>query len=99
MNAKFSEGEVVIAEFKNYPENNGEYTIIEVLTAEQFSTEFKDFLSIKSMYYRLQGLRIVGPSRGAICDAAGERSLRKKHTPSEFSFNSLMDNLKLPQSA
>lgn len=99
MNAKFSEGEVVIAEFKNYPENNGGYTIIEVLTAEQFSTEFKDFLSIQSMYYRLQGLKIVGPNRGAICDAAGERALRKKHTPSEFSFNNLMDNLKLPQSA
>lgn len=39
---------------------------------------------------------VVGPNGN---DKWTENALRKKHTPSEFSFNSLMDNLKLPQSA
>jgi hypothetical protein len=39
---------------------------------------------------------VVGPNGN---DKWTENALRKKHTPSEFSFNRLMDNLKLPQSA
>ena len=39
---------------------------------------------------------VVGPNGN---DKWTENALRKKHQPSEFSFDSLIDNLKLPQSA
>ncbi len=93
MRQLFEIGEQVIADFKNYPENNGEYTILEVLTPEQMKEEFREYSILQSIYYRLDGLTIVGPRNGTICNAAGQSALRKKHKPSELSFTELMTNL------
>lgn len=90
---KFSVGEIVVADFKNYPQNNGEYTVLEVMSPEQVKIEFKDFKIYQTIYYRLGGLEIIGPIRGSIYNAAAEKALRKKQEPSGFSFDELMDNL------
>lgn len=93
----FEVGEEVIAQFKYYPQNNGEYVIIEILTPEQFSKEFPEFLNNSRIYYRLEGLKIVGDkSLKYTTDCASESALRKKHKPSEMSFDGLMDFLKSP---
>lgn len=97
MKQLFEVGEVVIADFKYYPQNNGEYTILEVLTQEQVKAEFPKFNILSDVYYRLEGLAIIGPKNGDICDAAGQPALRKKHQPSSQSFKDMMTTLKSPQ--
>ena len=96
MNPKFKQGEIVIANFKNYPQNNGEYTILEIMTPEQAQAEFNDFKIQSSVYYRLEGLEIVGPTSGTICSCAAEPALRKKHDKGNMSYKELMNSLKSP---
>lgn len=93
----FEVGEEVIAQFKNYPHYNGEYIVVEVLTLDEYKKEFPSFRAFGPFYYRLEGLKIIGnmaPDRTTDC--ASESSLRKKHKPSEMSFDGLMDFLKSP---
>ena len=85
--------EVVIADFKYYPQNNGEYTVLEVMTPEKVKAEYPKFNILGSIYYRLEGLAIVGAISGEICNAAGQPALRKKHIPGEFRYNELIKNL------
>lgn len=81
----YAKGEVVILK------STGQECII-------LSVEFKEAIEITgrkglhSIFCYQVG--VVGPNG---FDLWTESALRKKHKPSEFSFNSLMDNLKLPQ--
>lgn len=98
MKQLYEVGEQVVAVFVNYPECNGEYVVLEVMTPEQTKAEFPMFsIRENSLYYRLDGLEIEGPMTGTICNAAAERALRKKHEPSQQSFKDLMTTLKSPQ--
>lgn len=97
MKQLYEVGEVVVAVFVNYPECNGEYVVLEVMTPEQTKAEFPMFsIRENSLYYRLDGLKI-NPVEGVSCNAAAERALRKKHEPSQQSFKDLMTTLKSPQ--
>lgn len=95
MKQLYKVGELVIATFVNYPECNGEYTVIEATTAEQTKAEFPMFkIHENSLYYRLDGLEIKGPRTGTICNMAAERALRKKQEPGEMGYEELMTSLK-----
>lgn len=91
MNAKFSVGEEVILQSKAYPEFNGEAVVLEVFCSTG-GVDRDGIRFIEGGYAYM--LTIKSPTIGRKWH---EAALRKKHQPSEFTFNSLMDNLKLPQ--
>jgi len=91
----FQVGEEVTAIFKNYPESNGDYVILEVLSNQQARQEILGTGSklLCEFYYRLDGLELIWQGQVA-GDFAGEPALRKKYPPSSQSFNELISSIK-----
>lgn len=98
MNAKFSVGETVIRQSPFYPEGNGEYTIIGLIDCATMQLLHPKMNVGNNIFYHLEGFKVKLPS-GSVANHSAEIFLKKKHQRSEFTFNSLMDNLKLPQKA
>lgn len=101
MNPKFSIGEQVILQSLVQPESNGEYEIQSILfyndTIDDRLDESYVLICAGDVGYLFtEPLKETGFSNEVIW---AESALRKKHEPSQLSFNSLMDNLKLPQKA
>lgn len=97
---KFSVNEIVIVQSPHYPETNGEYEVVQVLTYLEFRAHCQNQFKAdpEGFIYKLKDYCATGkvnPENKTDC--VSEPSLRKKHLPGEFSFSSLMDNLKLPQ--
>jgi hypothetical protein len=82
MRPKFSVGEVIILKSKDFPECNGEYTVIEI----------KEH-SLVGWIYKLDVYHHVEGKSDFWCESA----LRKKYTPGEMSFDSLMHSLSSPK--
>lgn len=92
MKPKFSVGETVIVVCKDLPQFDGTAHVITDISEVTFTDHNVTMLCYKLGFtYEWQGDKNYPYWR--------ESCLKKKHTPSEFSFDSLMDNLKLPQSA
>jgi hypothetical protein len=92
---KFSVGEVVIrhAPSTNYPEHNGEYTILGIVHVGQL---FKGFPSV-IWYYELENLSIH--LHCGFLNVSNEKFLRKKHQKGEMSYTELMASCKIPSKA
>lgn len=91
----FSVGEEVILVSLSHPEFNGEYLIERVLeNGESYKSrnDGKSFWS-NGILYLLDEIFPDNVKGGEF--AVGEKSLRKKYPPSEFTFDELMNNLKL----
>lgn len=90
MNAKFSVGETVIINCEDLPQFNGTEHVVTQVEMVHFKNH-----DITLICYKLG---FTYPWCGdSHYEYWQESTLRKKHQPSEFTFNSLMDNLKLPQ--
>jgi hypothetical protein len=87
--AYFDVGEEVILQSRGFPELNGNATVISKVYGVRRSSF--DGISRKGWAYYLD---VVGPNEAPWREA----SLRKKHKPSEFSFEELI-NQKAPISA
>jgi len=79
---KFSVGEEVILCSKNCPEFNGEYTVVASFYGETFSRQGKRYIGWN---YDLDSTHV---------NYWWETALRKKHKPSDMSFDSLMNSIK-----
>lgn len=97
----FEVGEQVIRQAgeRNYPEANGEYIVIDVITVKQYEKMIPGVEGLGNYYYKLEGLHIAiedlhGKKTGIFTNYTSEKFLRKKHKPSELSFDSLMTTLK-----
>lgn len=99
MNPKYSVGEVVIrqAPQTNYPEANGEYKVEEVITQKQFTSLHPLVQADGDYYYKLSGFRVLkSPSHTGYSYHSSEKFLRKKHEPSQMSFQSIIQNINSP---
>lgn len=99
--AKFSEGEIVILQSISQPWNNGEYTVHRVLTK---GSEYNCRISGKPLKRTKDVFAYVLSELVAHSDEYpgqecpwSERALRKKHNPSEFRYNELIQNLNTKQ--
>ncbi len=103
----FSVGETVIIQSEYYPSYNGkEDTVIEVIDRgfKTFPQPWTDPVTgtrvvIMTRYgYILQNSRRRKGNRNPlkIVDVWGENALRKKYSPSDDTFNSMMDKIKNP---
>lgn len=95
---KFQQGEEVILECNSHPHLNGEYTVIHVIETTNDRTEcyhpgvdkhftFND--PFRTLFVYDIG-NILDHPYATLCN---EHTLRKKHKPSEFSFDDLMANI------
>lgn len=98
MNNWFEVGEEVGVVSKSYPEINGDYKIIAVLTPQEAAIRcgaenyIERFLS--GSYYVLQGLLFEDKNnKHIVYDFAGIGSLRKKHKGSEMRYNEMIKSL------
>lgn len=107
MKPLFSAGEPVVIQSKHYPEyNNQEDIVNEVIDTGITSfpslwrePETNTLLRINSRYvYLLQynTCRVSNTDSSLIVCTWGEKALRKKHKPSDNSFESMMTELKKP---
>ena len=101
---KFKVGELVVrqAPSTNYPEDNGEYVVLDVITVEEYrmiysTAKFGELSS--SFYYKLEGLATKLSFTGVVSCHSAEAFLKKKHKPSDQSFDQIMSSLKQPQKA
>lgn len=97
---KYSVGEVVIVQSPYHPEGNGEYEILDIFTYEQYQIYCNgEFKSTEAYFiYKLEGYLIKGkknPERSTDC--VSEPSLRKRHEPSQMSFQSLIQSINSPE--
>jgi hypothetical protein len=91
MNPSFSVGEVVILQSKNFPECNGDATVLEYVPPGELSA------SGELNTHGVDGYRLdVIASNGNLWWSPS--ALRKKHQPGEQSFTQLMQTLKSPVS-
>jgi len=85
MNPKYSEGEVVIIQSKHYPQENGEAIVIDMSFEEKpINAATREFMS-ESWVYTLEG-------KGDWHESA----LRKRHEPSQMSFQYLIQSINSP---
>ena len=100
----FAIGELVVrqAPSTNYPEDNGEYVVLDIITVEEYrviysTVKFGELSS--SFYYKLDGLATKLSLTGVVSCHSAEAFLKKKHKPSDQSFDQIMSSLKQPQKA
>lgn len=102
MNPKYSVGEVVILQSQALPDYNGEYTVYKIITAGEVSvcriTGRRYSYTIKLGDY---GYLLDSPKINKFCPEGveavwAEISLRKKHEPSQMSFQSLIQSINSP---
>lgn len=103
MNPKYSEGESVILQSISRPEYNGEYTVEKVLkNGDTYVCRSTGTIITRmdkpSFGYILNEVVITGTNVfGFVVEAAWQESaLRKKHQPSQMSFQSLMQTINSP---
>ena len=103
MNPKYSEGESVILQSINHPEYNGEYTVEKVLkNGDTYVCRSRGTLITRmdkpSFGYILNEVVVTGTNAvGFVVEAAWQESaLRKKHEPSQMSFQSLIQSINSP---
>lgn len=97
MNPKFEVGEVVLLRSKSHPEADCESTILDIkepLTAHPCEAGSGVVFRGPNYSYKLQ-VSVV--HNGGLTSFWDETSLRKKHTPGEMSFTSLMASLSSPK--
>ena len=82
MRPKFEVGEVVLLRSVNFPECNGEATVLDIIEDRTFVYAYK--------------LTISHHADGFL-EYWGEPALRKKHTPGEMTFDNLMASLSSPK--
>lgn len=98
MNPKYSEGESIILQSISHPEYNGEYTVSKIIADGQVYS------------CRLSGRGLVSVNFGYLLDIPlkdkledfyveakwYESALRKKHEPSQMSFQSIIQSINSP---
>lgn len=82
MNAKFSEGEVVILQSKYFPALNGEYVVSEIIVEDRF-----DFDGNISHF----GYSLIGSNIDWV-----ESALRKRQQPGTLTYDQLIQSLRSP---
>ena len=99
----FAIGETVIrqAPIGHFPEGNGEYVVEEIITQGDFRMVYSNALWTNlgvGYYYKLSGFKVVSVT-GMNLHHSNEGFLKKKHKPSDQSFDQIMSSLKQPQKA
>lgn len=100
MNAKFSEGEVVILQSVTMPQYNGEYIIDKIIHPREPHTcrisgiNLEDCEEIMGYVFTEALLDLVANDGGETIWA--ETALRKRQEPSELSYTELMQTLRSP---
>lgn len=98
MNPKYSVGENIVLQSRSHPEYNGEYTVFKIVRDGQIYTS------------RLGGQSMISVDFGYLLDTPlkdkqadfyvevkwAESALRKKHEPSQMSFQSLIQSINSP---
>lgn len=87
MRPKFAVGEVVILQSVNFPECNGEYTVVSLRVGKWPSEGESPYSYLLDIDHNVEGWG----------DHWREDSLRKKHTPGEMNFTDLMHSLSSPK--
>lgn len=105
MKQLFSLGELVIRQATNYPEGNGEYTINEIITKQEYDQMYPapfGWDHLDEIYYGLEGFSVTLENMGRnrqkiICHHTAQGNLRKRHEKGDYSFDQLMNTLKSPE--
>jgi len=98
MNPKYSVGERVILQSVSHPEYNGEYTVSKIIGDGQV---YNCRLSGRGLVSVDFGYFLDTPLKDKLEDFCvevkwGESALRKRHEPSQMSFQSLIQSIKSP---
>ncbi len=98
MKQLFSLGESVIRQAQNYPEGNGEYTITNIITKQEYEELYPSPFGWKDLgdiYYGLEGFSVeIGKDpMKIICHHTAQGNLRKWHERGDFSFTELVQYL------
>jgi len=89
---KFAIGEIVILQSKRFPELNGEYQVVDVVSpGESRLVDGFSMVNDRGGFGYSLGVRAAGHS-GWWCESA----LRKRHQPGEYSWQDLKTILRLP---
>lgn len=98
----FEVGETVVRQVPSpyYSECNGEYIVEAVISQEEYDRTIESVVSRPGFYYKLRDLvihvkNLDGDKTGEISNHSWEGFLRKKHKPSDLSFQELVSSLKL----
>ena len=97
MRPKFEVGEIALLRSENFPECNGEYTISAIYNpgfAHESEGGRKVIYRSPTYTYELNCSVI---QEGGLISKWQEKSLRKKHTPGEMTFDNLMASLSSPK--
>lgn len=94
----FSIGETVIRQAINYPEGNGEYVVCGIIGAKEAQSLYLANWGTDGFYYELGGFSVT-LDNGCVSNHSYEPFLKKKHKPSDQSFDQIMSSLKQPQKA
>lgn len=96
----FSIGETVIrqAPSTNYLEGNGEYVVCGITDAQDAKNLYSANWGASGFYYELDGFSVM-LDNGLVSNHSHESFLKKKHKPSDQSFDQIMSSLKQPQKA
>jgi len=102
MKQLFSINESVIRQAQNYPEGNGIFTITSIITKQEYEDLYPSPFGWRhqdEIYYGLEGFSVeVGKhAPPLICHHTAQGNLRKRHERGEFSFDQLINTLKVPQ--
>lgn len=96
---KYSVGEVVILQSKVHPHLNGEHTVLSVLLPEDIARCPVSGLRFENGCGRVVYILDDGHIESdGFCALWGERCLRKRHQPGEYSWQDLKTILHLPVS-
>lgn len=92
MNPKYSEGESIILNSKQYPEFNGDYTVVGISrNGEVYKGKIVE--AAKNAWYYDLGFNTPYHKDFNLWN---ERCLYKKHEPSQMSFESLIQSINSP---
>jgi len=98
---KFSVGEVVILQCRDYPHLNGEYAVSQCIHAHEVYLDpvFGQALRAEILGYFLEGVNLVlkdgdGNEASALWY---EGALRKKHFPGDMTFQDLVQGIGTPK--
>lgn len=97
MNPKYSVGEVIILQSRSLPEYNGEYVVQNIYKpGEKKMCQAGSNIAITDPYRFTYDLGFSFEWRGAVISTFQEVALRKKHEPSQMSFQSLIQGINNP---
>jgi hypothetical protein len=102
MNPKYSVGEVVILQSQALPDYNGEYTVYKILEKGEVAVcritgrRHSHTAKFGNYGYLLDSPKVNKFSPEGVEAIWAEISLRKKHEPSQVSFQSLIQSINSP---